>query len=65
MRVDLTDDQLQQLKPLENDATAAHGLGLTGMIVAQIFPRLGYMTVGFMKHRQAEQLVHEATEGDV
>lgn len=66
MDVELTPEQAQQLGPLFDTVVNADKMGLTGMLVAQVMrsPSTGraYMRVGFVKHHQARQLVHQATE---
>lgn len=65
MDVKLTPEQAEQLAPLFKAVRAADALSLTGMLVAQVWDdkQLGYawMRVGFVKHHQAKQLVHQAT----
>jgi hypothetical protein len=64
MRVDLTDEQAKQLAPLFEIVENAHGIGLTGMLVAQVAKDsrgIPFMHVGFVHHARAKELVAQAT----
>ena len=66
MRVELTPEQAEQLGPLFETVRNADGIGLTGMLVAQVLQnhrtKQAWMRVGFVKHHQALRLVQQATE---
>ena len=52
--IDLTEDQIEQLKPLMEHAENADKDGLTGMAIAQIFP--DQIRCGFLQHEHAKQV---------
>ena len=66
MNVELTPEQAQQLSPLFETVDNADRIGLTGMLVAQVWRSRetgrSYMRVGFVKNHQAKQLVERATK---
>lgn len=66
MDVELTQEQAQQLNPLFETVANADRMGLTGMLVAQVWRSRetgrAHMRVGFVKNHQAKQLVEKSTQ---
>lgn len=67
MEIDLTPDQIEQLEPLFAGVSAACEMGLPGILVAQVIKENDpdgrrFMRVGFLRHHQALQVVHAATQ---
>ncbi len=51
--VNLTKSQQKRLQSLDDEATRSAFEGERGMIVAQVYPELGWMRVGFVSEKTA------------
>jgi len=52
--IDLTEDQIEQLKPIMEKAKAADAIGQPGMAIAQIFP--DELHCGFLPEKTAQNI---------